>query len=83
MAKRIQLLLRCIIPSLENGTLTQDVVVAPCEKGRHRVGQSYGLKRPNSAVFSNSDTQNGRTFGDLKSFRVFELFGFPVSSTSG
>ncbi|CAL1145970.1 unnamed protein product [Cladocopium goreaui] len=34
MAKRIQLLLRCIIPRLESGTVTQEVVVAPCEKGR-------------------------------------------------
>lgn len=34
MAKRVQLLLRCIIPRVENGTVTQEVVVAPCEKGR-------------------------------------------------
>lgn len=34
MAKRIQLFLCCIIPRLENGTVIQEVVVAPCEKGR-------------------------------------------------
>lgn len=52
MAKRIQLLLRCIIPRLESGTVTQEVVVAPCEKGRHRVGQAYGITRTNSMPFS-------------------------------
>lgn len=34
MAEQVHLILRCSVPRLENGQVTQDVVLASCEKGR-------------------------------------------------